>query len=130
MKRFVLVASVAAIVGLTSIAWAGVSITLGSVFPGWDKIRSGSVHAAATDLARGYARDVRHSCTMPEVFVRDRASSIRSALIFYEPYLPRGSSEQVLLDRRDQRVAMINHRTRDVLSVMVATSGGVVLILC
>ena len=115
-----------------SSANAGTSIKLGTTFPGWDRVRSGPTFDAATDLARGYARQIGHVCTMPEVFVRERSTSIITALVFYQGFLPYGASERVLLDSIDQRVAMISSRTLvfGVLSVMVSTRSGVVLVLC
>lgn len=128
-NRFVVVALVLV---LFSSAMAGTSIKLGATFPGWDRVRSGPTFDAATDLARGYARQIGHVCTMPEVFVRERSTSIITALVFYQTYLPHGASERVLLDGIDQRVALISSRTlfSDVLSVMVSTRSGVVLVLC
>jgi hypothetical protein len=128
-NRFVVVALVLV---LFSSAMAGTSIKLGATFPGWDRVRSGTTFDAATDLTRGYARQIGHICTMPEVFVRERSTSIITALVFYQTYLPYGASERVLLDGIDQRVALISSRTMfsDVLSVMVSTRSGVVLVLC
>ena len=115
-----------------SVAFAGTSVKLGATFPGWDQIRSGPTHGAASDLARGYARQIGHVCTMPEVFIRERSTSVITALVFYQSFLPYGASERVLLDGIDQRVALISLRSRasDVLSVIVATRSGVVLVLC
>jgi hypothetical protein len=113
-------------------ALAGVSIKLGAVFPGWDVLRSGSLHAAATDLARDYSRQISHVCFSPEVFLRESSTSLITARIFYDGYLPVGASEHVLLDDFDQRVTLVSGRTvlSDVLSIMVVTRSGVVLILC
>ncbi len=115
-----------------SVALAGTSIKLGAVFPGWDQVRSGSLYNSASDVARDYSRQIAHVCIRPEVFVRDRSTTIMSAKLYYEMYLPFGSNERVLLENRDVRVAMISTRTSfsDVLSVMVPTRSGVVLILC
>ena len=115
-----------------SVALAGTSIKLGAVFPGWDQVRSGSLYNSASDVARDYSRQIAHVCIRPEVFVRDRSTTIMSAKLYYEMYLPFGSNERVLLENRDVRVAMISTRTSfsDVLSVLVATHSGVVLILC
>ena len=128
-NRFVVVAL---FLVLFSSAMAGTSIKLGATFPGWDRVRSGPTFDAATDLARGYGRQIGHVCTMPEVFVRERSTSIITALVYYQTYLPHGASERVLLDGIDQRVALISSRTMfsDVLSVMVSTRSGVVLVLC
>lgn len=122
----------ALLLSLTASALAGTSIKLGATFPGWDRERSGPTFDAATDLARGYGRQVGHLCTMPEVFVRERSTSIITALVFYETYLPYGATERVLLDSVTQRVALISSRMlmTDVMSVMIATRSGVVLVLC
>ena len=121
-----------ALVILASTAMAGTSLNLGAVFPGWDQIRSGALYDSAAGVARSYSRQVAHVCARPEVFVRERSTSIMSAKIFYESYLPFNSSERVLLENREVRVAMISSRTRvrDVMSIMIATPSGVVLVLC
>jgi len=120
------------IVTAAATASAGTSIKLGAVFPGWDQVRTGGLYDSASDIARSYSRQIAHVCVRPEVFVRDRATSIMSAKLFYESYLPIGSSERVLLENREVRVAMISTRTSfsDIMSVMLATRSGVVLILC
>lgn len=130
--RSIRVAVVALILLLASVAFADSSLKLGAVFPGWDRVRSGGLYDAAVDMARDYGRQVGHFCSLPEVFFRDRATSILTAELFYESYLPFGSSEVMLLESRDQRVAMIRRSTSpsDVLSVMVALRSGVVLVLC
>ncbi len=129
VSRFAVIVLVLA---LFSSALAGTSIKLGATFPGWDRVRSGPTFDAATDLARGYARQIGHVCTMPEVFVRERSTSIITALVFYQSFLPHGATERVLLDGIDQRVALISSRTllSGVLSVMASTRSGVVLVLC
>ena len=117
---------------LASTALAGTSLKLGAVFPGWDQIRSGGLYDSASDIARSYSRQVAHVCIRPEVFIREQSMSIMSAKLFYEPFLPFNSSERVLHEDREVRVAMISSRTRvsDVMSIMIATRSGVVLILC
>ena len=126
--------SLALVLLLSSVAGASAatSLKLGAVFPGWDQVRSGPTYDAAGSLARDYARQIGHFCGMPEVFVRERTTSIVTALVFYEGFLPFGASERMLLNSVDQRVTLVSSRTlmADVLSVMVATRSGVVLVLC
>ena len=123
---------IALLLSLAASTLAGTSLKLSTTLPGWDRERSGPTFDAATDLARGYARQLGRVCSMPEVFVRDQSSSIRTALLFYENYLPYGAIERVLLDGATQRVALIASRMliTDVMSVMLATRSGVVLVLC
>lgn len=129
VNRFAVIVLVLAIVSSAS---ASTSLKLGATLPGWDRVRSGPAFDAATDLARGYGRQIGHVCTLPEVFIRGSSTSIITALVFYQSFLPHGASERVLLDGIDQRVAMISSRTlvSGVLSVMAATRSGVVLVLC
>ena len=113
-------------------AVAGTSLVLGATFPGWDRIRTGGLEEAASDLEKDYAREVGHSCSRTEVLLRGQSGSIITGLVFYEGFLPFGSNEQVLLNTADQRVAIItkSNSFSDVLSVMVRIDGGIVLVLC
>ena len=127
------VAALVFVLVLAAVAFAGTSVKLGAVFPGWDRLRTGNLHDDAAALARDYGRQIGHVCTFPEVFLRDRSSTIRAAELFYESYLPFGSRETMLLETSSQRVSLVVRSTSriEVLSVMVVLrSAGVVLVLC
>lgn len=114
------------ILALTTLcsAFADTSLRLGATFPGWDKLSSfgveGQVEESMADLATDYARQLGRFCSLPEVFLRENSSSILTALIHYETYLPFNSEEEVLLDSFDQRVSIV-HKSfgGDALVVMV-----------
>ncbi len=128
MRKF----GVVGLVLLCSVAFADMSLKLGTSFPGWDKLPTrGSLYNSAEDLIKSYARQVGHSCYSPELFVRDRSISISTALIFYEGYLPYGSRESVLLDNYDQRVSMVRRSYgSDALVVLIKGNDGIYMIIC
>lgn len=132
MKRPVIYGLITTLFLLLSWSFAGTSLKLGATFPGWDKEPTyGSVYNSAESLIKGYARQIGHSCFTPEVFYRSGTSSLITAVIFYEPYLPYGSNERVLLDSYDQRVSLVSPRFgSDVLVVLAPVSSGTFLILC
>ncbi len=106
------VAAAALLAMLLSPALAGTSLNLGATFPGWDELSSYGPEArvadAVADLASDYARQLGRFCSLPEVFLRDGSSSVLTALVFYQGYLPYGSREEVLLDSFDQRVSVVH----------------------
>ncbi|HZW99031.1 MAG TPA: hypothetical protein VFF10_03150 [Trueperaceae bacterium] len=126
----------ALVAAIGSVAFADTSLRLGATFPGWDKLSSsgadGRVAEALIDLARGYARQLGRFCSLPEAFLRERSSSLLSALVFYEGYLPYGSREEVLLDSFDQRVSIVRlPLRREVLVVLVDVDDlGVAMVVC
>lgn len=129
--RVMLCLSMALVFAVVTPASADVSLTLGSVLPGWDKADAGPLHDSAGTLARSYAQQLGRTCFRPEVFVRDNTSSLVIAKVFYEPYLPYGSNEQVLLDDVKQRVSIVTPQVgAGTLTVMVALDHAVVLIVC
>ncbi len=117
-------------------AFADTSLRLGATFPGWDKLSSfgveGQVEESMADLASDYARQLGRFCSLPEVFLRENSSSILTALIHYETYLPFNSEEEVLLDSFDQRVSIV-HKSfgGDALVVMVDLDDlGIAMAVC
>ena len=129
VTRFTWVLALVAVLGS---AHGGVSLTLGVVLPGWDEVESVRFEEAAEDLAKDYARQLGHACIRPEVFVRSNTRTVMSALLFYEVWLPAGSTENVVLDDWNQRVSLISkpYAYAPVLSVLLSTDMGVILILC
>lgn len=115
-----------------SFALADTSLRLGAVFPGWDKLGSGAIYDSGVNLGRGYARQLGGFCSLPEVFLRTQSSSIVTAEVFFESYLPFGSDEQVLLRDASQRVSVVSLRFgQDVLTAMFEVRGtGVGLVVC
>ena len=113
-------------------AHADTSLILGAVFPGWERVDGGGLESSATSLARDYAMQIGHTCIHTEVFIREGTRSIITAEVFYEGFLPVGSTERILLESIDQCVALISSGTMlsDALSVMVTLDDAVVLILC
>lgn len=124
--------ALAALLALATLAQAGTSLKLGAAFPGWDRLREGSLVTSAEELVEDYARQAGHSCFRPEVFLRDRSTSLWSALTFYESSLPYDSEETVLLEDRDQRVSLVTGPTSidEVMVVHVALEDGVLMIVC
>lgn len=114
-RRLLATFVLAVVLATSTAAFADVSLRLGTVFPGWDELgNSGAdrqLSATMTDLASGYARQLGRFCSLPETFLRESSSSILTALVFYEGFLPHGSSERVLLDTFDQRVSIVTSRT-------------------
>ena len=110
-RRLLAAFATALLLGAPTAALADYSLRLGADFPGWTELRrtgaDGQVHESMTDLARRYALQLGRFCSLPEVFLRDSSSSILTALVFYEGFLPYGSSERVLLDSVDQRVSIV-----------------------
>jgi len=110
-RRLLAAFATALLLGAPTAALADYSLRLGAVFPGWTELRrtgaDGQVHESMTDLARRYALRLGRFCSLPEVFLRDSSSSILTALVFYEGFLPYGSSERVLLDSVEQRVSIV-----------------------
>jgi len=117
-------------------ALADFSLRLGTVFPGWDKLdRSGperQLSESMTDLASDYARQLGRFCSLPEAFLRDGSSSVLSAVVFYETYLPYGATERVLLDTVEQRVSVVRTGTgSEVLVLLVRLDRlGVGMVAC
>jgi len=133
LQRVLAIVVLAAIAGM---GFADVSLRLGVVFPGWEKLGSreveGQIEESVTELAKDYARQLGRFCSLPEVLLREASSSILTALIFYEGYLPFGAREEVLLDSFDQRVSVVHMNTGgDALVVMVDLDDmGVAMAVC
>lgn len=110
-KAGVRTTALAGLLTALSFGFADTSLRLGATFPGWDKLGStgaeGRLEEMVVDLARGYARQIGSYCSLPEVFLREGSTSWRSALLFYETYLPYGAREEVLLESRTQRVSIV-----------------------
>jgi len=122
---------VTTVLWLCASAAAAASLKLGTVLPGWDELRSGNLHSAATRLVGDYSAQVRHFCVQPEVFML-AARSLPDARSAYEATLPSASRQRLLVDAADQRVTMVMTptSTQEVMAVLALTDGGVVLILC
>lgn len=131
-ERAVRTLALTVLLTLASLAQADTSLTLGATFPGWDRLREGSLVSAAEDLVEDYARQAGHLCTRPEVFLRDGTRSLISAMTFYESYLPVGSDEVVLLEDLEQRVSLVTTPTSvgEVMVVHVVLDGGVLMVVC
>lgn len=120
----------------TGTAFADTSLRLGTTFPGWDKLGStgveGRIEESVADLAGDYARQLGRFCSLPEVFLRENSSSVLTAMVFYETYLPYGSREEVLLDTYDQRVSVVHREYGgDALVVLIELDGlGVAMAVC
>lgn len=118
------------LVGAT--AFADTSLRLSTSLPGWDKVRSGPIEQSVENLARDYARQLGQFCSLPEVFVRSRSSSIISAESSFTTHLPFNSREEVLLRSSSQRVSVVYPPFgSNALAVMVVIEGsGVALGIC
>lgn len=132
MKRIVGVIVLVFALLCGAVAFAGTSLRLSMVLPGWDKLRSGPVVDAMEDLARGYARQLSEFCFLPEVFLSGRTTSISSAELRFTPYLPYGAQEDVLLQDSQQRLSVVYQSVgEDALTVMHVLRGqGVALAIC
>lgn len=128
--------AVAGLLATLSVGFADTSLRLGATFPGWDKLRStgaeGRLEEMVVDLARGYARQIGRYCSLPEVFLRERSTSWRSALLYYESYLPYGAREEVLLESRTQRVSIVrpNFGSDAMVVLVVLDDLGVAMAVC
>lgn len=134
--RWLTVCAFAILLATSNAAFADVSLNLGTVFPGWDKLgrtgAEGQISDSITDLASGYARQLGRFCSLPEAFLRESSSSIITALVFYESFLPYDSSERVLLDTFDQRVSIVTLRPRSEALVLLVRLDrlGVGMVVC
>lgn len=113
-------------------AAAAASLKLGAVLPGFDEVRSGNLHRAATQLVGDYSAQVRHFCVQPEVFLFSSSSALQGARSAYEANLPTAARQRVLVDGVDQRVTMVllPSTGHEVMAVLALAGSGVVLILC
>lgn len=111
---------------------AAASLKLGASLPGFDEVRSGSLHRAATELVGDYAAQVRHFCVAPEVFLYSSANTLQGARSAYESGLPVAARQRVLVDDGGQRVIMIilPSAGHEVMAVLALVGAGVVLIVC
>jgi len=128
VRTFLLISLVA----ISGLALAGASLKLGTVFDGWDELRSGNTHRAASALVHDYSAQVGHFCAIPEVFIWRSASSLTLARLSYESALPAATSQRLLVDGFDQKILMVSTQPfgTQVMAVLVTTDFGVLLVLC
>ena len=113
-------------------ATAAASLKLGASLPGFDEVRSGNLHRAATQLVGDYSAQVRHFCVQPEVFTFSSTGTLQGARSAYESSLPAAARQRVLVDGVDQRVTMVilPSSGNEVIVVLALAGPGVVLIVC